>query len=138
MDVVFPKRELLTKPIASSRDFTRITDSTGPKISSRAIVMSGRTLSKIVGPTKKPAPFAAPDDRFVQELTHLRITVHAFTATATGGRVRRRGYDAHEWFDFSRARLIGISRATGRLLAALATAHRTTARTRFPAARRPA
>src|SRR5205814_7926498 len=68
-----------------------------------------------------PAPFAAPDDRFVQELTHLRITFHAFRAEAApGARVRRRGYDAHAWFDFTRPRLVGVSRSTGRLLGALA------------------
>src|SRR4051794_32016145 len=38
----------------SSSVFTRTTDSTGPKISSFAIVISAVTLSKIVGPRKKP------------------------------------------------------------------------------------
>ena len=56
MDVAFPKRELFTSVMASSSVFTRITESTGPKISSRAMVISGRTLSKIVGPRKKPSP----------------------------------------------------------------------------------
>lgn len=65
------------------------------------------------------APFPPPDDRFVQELSHLRVTFHAFRAVGRG-RVRRSGYDAHQWIDIRRARLLGISRSTHRLLAALA------------------
>ena len=57
MDVALPKRELFTCAMASASVFTRITESTGPKISSRAMVMSGFTLSKMVGPTKKPSRF---------------------------------------------------------------------------------
>ena len=54
-NVAFPNGERFTSSIASSSVFTRITDSTGPKISSFAIVISGVTLSKIVGPRKKPS-----------------------------------------------------------------------------------
>ena len=66
------------------------------------------------------APMPAPNDRFVQELTHLRVTFHAFRADAPRTRVKRAGYDAHQWIDLARARLLGIARSTQRLLAALA------------------
>ena len=40
--------------IASSRLATGVIDATGPKISSRPIVIAGDTSSKSVGPRKKP------------------------------------------------------------------------------------
>ena len=43
IEVVLPNFELFTSSIASSSVFTRITDSTGPKISSFAMVISGVT-----------------------------------------------------------------------------------------------
>ena len=41
---------------APARSATGHTDATGPKISSRAIVMAGSTESKTEGPRKKPSP----------------------------------------------------------------------------------
>ena len=45
--------------IASSSDAAWMTDSTGPKISSRATSMSGVTPSRIVGPTNAPSGLAS-------------------------------------------------------------------------------
>src|SRR6478752_6773437 len=49
--------------IASSSDSAWMTDSTGPKISSRATSMSGVTSSMMVGPTKAPAALSPLSSR---------------------------------------------------------------------------
>ena len=52
--LTFPQEGMLEPDDYASR-VQRITGSTGPKISSLAMVMSGVTLSNSVGPTKKPS-----------------------------------------------------------------------------------
>jgi A/G-specific adenine glycosylase len=69
-----------------------------------------------------PSPLPAPDDRFVQLLTHRRVTFFAFRAEDAVGTVRRRGYEAHAWVPLDGKRpgpTLGVSRATSRLLASL-------------------
>src|ERR1022692_4433501 len=59
--VALPKGQAFTKSMASSSVLTRITLSTGPNISSRAMVIWGVTWSKMVGPRKyPPGPKGAP------------------------------------------------------------------------------
>ena len=53
-EVPFAKQVLLVEVMPSSKSCTRLIASTGPKISSRPTLMSSVTLSKMVGPTKKP------------------------------------------------------------------------------------
>ncbi len=59
---------------------------------------------------------------FTHVLSHRRITFHGFVADAPSGRVRLGGYDAHQWARPDEAAALGISRATARLLAAVAAA----------------
>ena len=61
-----------------------------------------------------------PLTRFVHLLSHRRITCHAFAAEAEPGRVRRSGYDAHQWVRPDAAVGLGVSRATARMLAVAA------------------
>ena len=91
-----------------------------PLVGETPLSAARRIAKEKVGLTIEAAlPLPAPNDRFVQELTHLRVTFHAFRAEAPRTRVKRSGYDAHEWIDLERARLLGIARATQRLLSAL-------------------
>ena len=53
--VPLPYGLALTRAIASARSATRITTSTGPKISSTYARMSVVTPSRTVGPTKNPS-----------------------------------------------------------------------------------
>ncbi len=62
---------------------------------------------------------AAPLTRFTHVLTHRKMAFHAFVAPARG-KVRRAGYDAHTWATVEEAGALGTSRATARMLAALA------------------
>src|SRR4028118_2410933 len=55
MEQALPKREPLVNSTASSRLPTLTTLKTGPKISSRATLISPVTLSRMVGPKKKPS-----------------------------------------------------------------------------------
>jgi hypothetical protein len=53
IELPLPKGVALAKAMASSSDAARMTDNTGPKISSWAMRMAGVTSSNTVGPTKK-------------------------------------------------------------------------------------
>src|SRR4026209_1734523 len=55
-----PYRTPLLTAKASSTDETRITDSTGPKISSCSIVIPGSTAANIVSWKQLPLPHPAP------------------------------------------------------------------------------
>src|ERR671920_505658 len=55
MEQALPKGESLVNSMASSRLPTLTTERTGPKISSRATRISPSTLSRMVGPMKKPS-----------------------------------------------------------------------------------
>mmetsp|Transcript_25315 Transcript_25315/g.63391 ORF Transcript_25315/g.63391 Transcript_25315/m.63391 type:complete len:235 (-) Transcript_25315:962-1666(-) len=57
MAVPFPYMLALTSAMAASSDSVRSTSNTGPKISCRYASMSGRTLSRTVGPTKLPVSY---------------------------------------------------------------------------------
>src|SRR3954463_2977904 len=50
-----PYSEAFTTSRASYKFFALTTDSTGPKVASRAMRIEGFALSKIVGPTKYPS-----------------------------------------------------------------------------------
>ncbi len=79
---------------------------------------------RVAGERTGLVPVAArPSLRFTHVLSHRRVTFHGFVADAPAGRVRLAGYDAHRWARPDEAAALGVSRATARLMAAVANSH---------------